>query len=131
MDIFNSFATDAKVEVEGRWVPLSKDAKVLVARSGNQRFVELMRKTLKQNSVNLDDKSKENQELIEKLVLDVTAETVLLGWEGLTFKGEPLPYSRENAIKLLAVKDFRTKVQELADQGSAYLLRELEEQGNG
>jgi len=130
MDIFTSFATDAKIEVEGRWVPLSKDAKVLVARAGNQRFTDRMRKLMKQNSINFEDKSKENLDLIEKLVREASAETILLGWEGITYKGEPLPYSRENALKLLEVKDFRNKIQELADQTSGYLISEIEAQGN-
>lgn len=130
MDIFNTFATDPKVEVEGRWVPLAVDAKVLVARAGNPKFTEKMRKLLKQNSVNLSNKSKENTDLVERLVLEATAETVLLGWEGLTYQGVPLEYNQENAIKLLSIKDFRSKINELADESSAYLVSEIEAQGN-
>ena len=129
MDIFTTFATDAKLEVEGRWCQLSSDAKVLVARAGNPNFVDLMRKTLKRHAVNLDIKTKENNELVERLVQEVMADTILLDWEGLSFKGEPLKYSRENARKLLAIKDFRTKINELAEEGSAFLISEVTEQG--
>lgn len=130
MDIFNAFATDAKLEVEGRWVSLSKDASVLVARSGNERFTNCMKRLLKKHAVNLKDESKENNELVEKLVMEATAETILLDWKGLTYRGTDLPYSKENALKALAHKDFRAKIQELSEQSSAYLVSEIESQGN-
>jgi len=130
MDIFELYATDAKLENEGRWVNLGKDAKVLVARAGNDNFSARIKHLLKKNGVDLKDQSKENLDLIEKLVIDATAHTVLLGWEGLSYKGEPLPYSTANAIKLLSIKDFRTRIGAISDEMAGYLVAEQEEQGN-
>ena len=36
--IFLTFSLPTKLETEGRWVPLGKDAEVLVARTGNDKF---------------------------------------------------------------------------------------------
>lgn len=130
MDIFELFATDSKLETEGRWVNIGKDAKVLVARSGNDKFNARMKYLLKKNGVDLQDNSRENLDLVEKLFLDATAEAVLLGWEGLTYQREPLTYSKENALKLLAVKDFRNKIVKLSEEMSGYLVADQEEQGN-
>lgn len=130
MDIFELFATDSKLETEGRWVNLGKAAKVLVARAGNDKFNARMKHLLKKNGVDLQDNSRENLDLVEKLFLDATAEAVLLGWEGLTYQKEPLAYSKENALKLLAVKDFRNKIVKLSEEMSGYLVADQEEQGN-
>ena len=61
---------------------------------------------------------------------EAMAETILLGWENLSYQGELLPYSKENAMKLLAIRSFRDDITRLSEQGSAYLLSELEKQGN-
>ena len=130
MDIYELFATDAKLETSGRWVSLGKDAKVLVARASNDRFTSRMKHLLKKHGVDLQDSSKENLDLLEKLVQDATAEAILLGWENLSFQGQALEYSKENALKLLAIKDFRNKISKLSDEMSGYLVAEQEAQGN-
>jgi len=130
MDIFDLYATDAKLEVEGRWVNLGKNTKVLVARAGNDNFSARIKHLIKKNGVDLKDQSKENLDMIEKLVIEATAHTILLGWEGLTYKGEALTYSPANAIKLLNVKDFRARIATISEEMSGYLVAEQVEQGN-
>ena len=61
--------------------------------------------------------------------IGVIAETILLGWEDISFKGEVLEYNVANAKKLLAVKDFRKTVAQFADDVSAFKFKETEEQG--
>lgn len=129
-DVFARHATDARVEVEGRWVNLTKDARVLVARSGNEKFSAKLKSLIKKNFIRLDDESKENLALIEQVMQEAMAETILLGWENLSYQGELLPYSKENAMKLLAIRSFRDDITRLSEQGSAYLLSELEKQKN-
>lgn len=130
MDIFDLFATDSKLETEGRWVPLGKDAEVLVARTGNDKFNAKIKYLLKKHSVDLKDSSKENLDLLEKLMQEAAADTILLGWKGLTYQGEVLEYNRENALKLLAVKDFRARINSISEDMSGYLAKQQEEQGN-
>ena len=129
MDIFAAFATDEKLEAEGKWFPLSKDAKVLVARSGNQRYVTALRDKAKEAQLDLAS-GEEADQLAEEILIDVMAETVLLGWKGITDKGAEVPYSVAQAKAYLKIKDFRRKVQGFSENFEAFRLKAEVEQGN-
>lgn len=120
MDIFEAFATDEKREVEGAWFPLSKTAKVLVARSGNDNYVAALRRKLEASGIDLTSTSKEDEAAAETVFIDVMAEALLLGWEGLRFQGVPITYSKESARKMLAIKDFRKKISDFAGSFEAF-----------
>jgi hypothetical protein len=130
MDIFATFATDEKLEVEGRWFDLSKTAKVRVARSGNPQYIKLLRKKLDEKRIDLDSQGDEANDVAEKLMIDVMADTILMGWEGLEFRGKPMEYSRLNARLLLQVKDFRKKVSGFSESFEAFKVKAQEELGN-
>lgn len=130
MDIFSSFATDETLETAGKWRPLSKTAKILVARSGNPKYVALLRKKMEEAQLDLSS-GPEADQLAESILIDVMAETILLNWEGLTYQGKEAPYSREMAKTFLKVKDFRRKVSAMADDFEAFRVKQEAEQGNG
>ena len=130
MDIFATFATDEVAESEGRWFPLSKKAKVLVARTGNPNYIKALRQRMKDNQIDPEDNSDENEKLVTSLVVDTMAETILLGWKGLEYKGKALEYSKENAVTLLEVKDFRKRIGNIADSAESFRLKDGEEAGN-
>jgi hypothetical protein len=130
MDIFASFATDESLENEGKWFNLSKTAKVRVARSGNAKYVKQLRKKLEENRIDLDSQGDEANELAEKVMIDVLADTILVGWEGLEYRGKPMEYSRLNARILLQVKDFRRKIVGFSESFEAFKVKQEEELGN-
>jgi hypothetical protein len=130
MDIFATFATDEVAESEGRWFPLSKKAKVLVARTGNPNYIKALRQRMKDNQIDPEDNSDENEKLVTSLVVETMAETILLGWKGLEYKGKALEYSKENAVTLLEVKDFRKRIGNIADSAESFRLKDEEEAGN-
>ena len=130
MDIFATFATDEVAESEGRWFPLSKKAKVLVARTGNPNYIKALRQRMKDNQIDPEDNSDENEKLVTSLDVDTMAETILLGWKGLEYKGKALEYSKENAVTLLEVKDFRKRIGNIADSAESFRLKDEEEAGN-
>lgn len=129
MDIFSSFATDEALETEGKWFPLSKTAKIKVARSGNPKYVELLRSKMKESQLELTS-GKEADDIAEAILIDVMAESILLDWEGLTFKGKAAPVNQANAKKFLAVKDFRKKVAALSENFDSFRVKEEVAQGN-
>lgn len=129
MDIFTSFATDETLENAGKWRPLSKTARILVARSGNPKYVELLRAKMAEAQLDLTS-GPEADQLAETILIDVLAETILLGWEGLTYQGKEAPYSREMAKTFLKVKDFRRKVTAMADDFEAFRVKQDVEQKN-
>lgn len=64
----------------------------------------------------------------EKLTVEVMAKSILLGWSGnVRYKGAILPYSVDNAIMLLQLKDFRAKVEKLSGDFQNYRLVSEEE----
>ena len=129
MDIFAAFATDEKLESEGKWFPLSKDAQVLVARSGNQRYVSALREKAQEAQLDLASGEEANQ-MAEEIMIDVMSETVLLGWKGITDKGAEVPYSAKQAKTYLNIKDFRRKVQGFSENFEAFRLKAEAAQGN-
>ncbi len=129
MDIFAAFATDETLETEGKWFPLSKKAKIRVARSGNPNYVNALRAKMKENQLDLSTGDEADQ-LAEEILIDVMAETILLGWEHLEFQGKPIAYSRDSARTLLRVKDFRKKVASLSEGFESFRLKAEEDQGN-
>ena len=130
MDVFASYATDEVAEVEGRWFPLDKKTKVLVARTGNPNYLKAIRQRMKDAQIDTEDQSDENEKLVSDLVVETMAETILLGWKSLTMKGEDLPYSKANAIKVLSVKGFRTRISSIADKLDSFKVKEEKELGN-
>jgi len=114
LDIFNTFATNEKAEEEGVSIDLGSGASMVVARSGNDKYIERILAEGEKYKEVLASKTPESKELDKKITIEVIADTILLGFKGVSFKGKPLPYSRPNAIKLLTVKDFRKKVLEEA-----------------
>ena len=129
LDIFAQFATDETLEENGTWFPIGGGARVLVARSGNRKYAKLLTKEVERNKKALDLNDDAADKLSEEIMISVLAETILLGWEDVSFKGEVLEYNVANAKKLLAVKDFRKAVAQFADDVSAFKFKETEEQG--
>ena len=130
MDIFAQFATDESAEVEGRWFPLNKTAKLLLARSGNTNFNAQLRAALAKNQIDLDAGGVDADNLAEGLIVDVMATTILLGWEGLEYKGRAVSYSPEMARTMLRIKDFRKKVSGFSESMEAYRAKAETAQGN-
>lgn len=114
LDIFSTFATDEVAENEGVWVPHSK-ARFLIGRAGNRNYVKLLGEQIEKHQLELDAKDEAADKLSQKIMIDVVAKTVLLGWENLAYKGKPLAYSVENAVMLLKHKDFRLLVSKMSD----------------
>ena len=129
LDIFAQFATDETLEENGTWFQIGGGARVLVARSGNRKYGKMLTKEVERNKKALDLNDDAADKLSEEIMISVLAETILLGWEDISFKGEVLEYNVANAKKLLAVKDFRKAIAQFADDVSAFKFKETEKQG--
>jgi hypothetical protein len=130
MDIFSSFATDEKLENEGKVFPLSKTAKVKVARSGNTKYVTQLRKKMAEAQLDLAT-GEEADQLAEGILVEVMAETILVGWSGISENGVDVPYSVAKAAEYLKIKDFRRKISALSENFESFKLKAEVEQKNG
>lgn len=130
LDIFAKFSTDESLENNGAWFPIGPKSRLLIARSGNRAYGKALTKQVEMNKLALDMGDDLAEEVSDKIMVDVLANTILLGWENLSFKGEVLTYSVENAKKLLAVKEFRKQVVRFSEGLEAFQLKEEVKQGN-
>jgi len=122
MDIFKTFATDAKLEIEGRWIEFDGETSFKIARAYNKNHSRLFQKEYKLNKVLLESKTPAAEEKLEKIYIECMAKAVLVDWKGsVELNGEDLgKYSVENAIKILKLKDFREWVEEQAKDLANY-----------
>ena len=100
---YSVFRTDKALEKEGIVLDYG-DFKIKVARAGgaNSAFQKALTAKIRPYKRQLDAGTIPD-DVAEKLFLDVYAESVVLGWDGVTDEnGKLLPYSKENAVKLFS-----------------------------
>jgi hypothetical protein len=129
MDLFTTFATDEKLEVEGRWVPFDDKTSFKIAREHNKAFAKLFQREYNANSHALKAKGPAAEALADSLMCRVLARTVLVDWKGpVKLNGEDLgAYSVEGAEKALALKDFKAWVQAQAADIAAFKVHQDDE----
>ena len=117
LDIFAEF----DVQDEGVWVPYKGDVEFLIARANNPKYRRRLSYFYEKNRRILDGKRDEAEAKSNEVMATVMGETILLGWKGkVALKGEVLPFTKENAIKLLSVQLFREWVNKMANDEHAY-----------
>lgn len=119
MDIFTSYATDEKAEVDGSWQKLG-DTEFLIARANNRNYVRALTAAVEKHQLDLDRQDTKADKLSDDIMAGVMADTILLGWGEVKYKGNVLPYNKENAKLVLQHKDFRREVARLAENMDAY-----------
>ena len=108
VDLFADFAVNEALSQDGVWVPYNGDVEFLVARAGNKNYRKVAQAMYKKNERLLDSKTDAAGDKLTEIVVESMAKGILLGWRGnVQFQGEPLPYSLDNARKLLAHERFR------------------------
>lgn len=128
LNLFAQFATDPSAEDNGVWKEYG-DNKFLIARAGNKPYTKLLGELVTRHKAILDNKGDEADRLSDKLMIEVMAKTLLLGWESpliVEENGEPVPYSFDNAVKALQIKDFRNLVNTWANEMDAYRTAKLQ-----
>lgn len=116
LDVFEKFATDEVKECQGVELPIGSGAYVTVARIGNDNYTKAITSEYDKfrEQLELLKGTKEGDELDRRIAIEIEADTILLGFKGIDFKGKSLKYSRAAAIKLLELKEFRSTVMRLA-----------------
>ncbi len=126
MDLDN-FTLDDNLSVSGKWVPISANASLLIARLNNEKYREFVKKKLKPYRSAMRAGSVD-EDLMNKVVIQAVARHVLLDWKGLTEKGNPVPYSIEKAEEVLEAKEaFRDLVISLASDQQLFMEAEEED----
>lgn len=142
MDIFDTYATDPSLELEGVWHTIGPATRktedgeddpesapqILVARMGNKRHGRLVQQQYEANKTLLDTKGDEADARGEEITIDTMAKGVLLGWKNLSFKGRKLDdaWNIKDAKALLGVKDFRDDVTKRSNDAAKYHAKQEE-----
>lgn len=100
MDL-NLNSIDLETAEDGQWVEYADGIEFLIARAGNPKYNAALQRFYRRHKRAIEDKSMSDAAADAGLV-DVMARHILLGWKGITDKGEPLEYSEANAKALLS-----------------------------
>jgi hypothetical protein len=100
--IYDKFGTDADVESKGIVIDYGDGVRIRVARAGGSnkaylRAIEKLSRKYRQQ-IQLDIISGDES---AELFREIYADTIVLGWEGVTAKdGTPIPFSKTACVKL-------------------------------
>ncbi len=126
-DLETEFATDEQSELEGVWEELSEGASVLVARVGNERYLERF-KRLGKGLQRQIDRGTLPEKKSQAIFVAIIADTILLDWKGLANKGKPIEYSKENAKAMLTdYSDFRQLIWDIASDSNLYRIKDRDD----
>jgi hypothetical protein len=127
MDIKKTFATDSDKEKEGAWVEFGSECSVKIARINNPNYVREFRRLTKVHKQAIR-RGTLDEETADDILIEAMAKSIVTDWKGLKEDGVEIPYSVENAIRLLKqYNDFREQVAEIASSIAAYQLEEDED----
>jgi hypothetical protein len=129
MDI-SKFRTDPKSETEGVEIPVGEGFFITIARWGNKRAGKLYQRITDEPEVKKKIRdATDNDFYIERVLIPVMAEAILLGWRGCTDNGAEVPYSREKAEEFLKIKDFREFVDGQSKMQENFRLENMHKAG--
>lgn len=130
MSLYKQFKTDNTLERNGIVLEYGNNAdgnpiSIRIARAGgaNSQYTRLMEARVKPYRRQIQNETIEKT-MVEKMLREVYAETIVLGWENVTDEtGEELPFTVQNCIKLF--EDLPDLFQDIQDQSQrAALFRE-------
>ena len=114
-DIKKIFGVNQNLEIDGVWQVIGDGIMVKVARMGNPEYQKEFQKVSKPHRRALK-RGTLSDEVAEKMLISVMAKTILLGWKGVEEDGVEVPFSHENAKRILTeYKDLRDYVSDIAN----------------
>tara|TARA_R110000803_G_scaffold28011_5_gene65077 strand:- start:1658 stop:2056 length:399 start_codon:yes stop_codon:yes gene_type:complete len=96
------FASDPDQEKNGIWLDYGNGTRIKMARAGgaNEKFKRTMTAKMKPHKRLLDSEQMPD-DLAEKIMHEVYAQTVVLDWEGVAeLDGTAIPYTHANVISV-------------------------------
>lgn len=121
MSLYKQFKTDDNLEKEGIFLEYGesstgKPIRIKIARSGgaNVAYAKCMESRVKPYRRQIQNETMDTF-LAERLIKEVYAETVVLGWENVEdVDGKPLPFNTENCVALF--NDLPDLFKDIQDQ---------------
>lgn len=136
MSLYKQFRTDEKLEKEGIFLELGvtddgKPILIRIARAGgaNVAFAKTMEAKMKPYRRQLQTETLDSK-VAEKILMEVYAATVVLGWENVTDEhGKELNFTPENCVKLFTdLPDLYAEIQQSSQKVA--LFRQMEREAD-
>lgn len=99
----NNYRTDPALKKEGVWIDLGGGARIKVASFDNEDFSAQFRKMVEPYSKMGQEVPDEEQ---ERIMTFCVARHIMLDWEGIFDGEDELPYTVENAERLISEIEF-------------------------
>ena len=126
----SQFKQDVTKSEDGVKVDLGDGLKVTVARIGNKKYQDFIRKSTKPYQQAIRNKTLADS-VFEKIMNEAMADSILLDWEGMEDdQGDVIKYSKEKALEILsdpAYADFKQLVSDLANEQETFRSEALQE----
>lgn len=91
--------TDSSKEQSGVWMEFDNDTKFLIGSMNSMAYRKCYQRKLKAQRIKTKNPTEEQ---VDEMIRSCYAETILLGWKGITKDGIEFPYSVENSIWILS-----------------------------
>lgn len=123
MSLYKNFKTDKSIETTGIELQYDDGVYIKIARAGgaNKRFQKTLERKARpyRRAIQTETFS---PELAEEMLVEVYAESVILGWRGVKDEaGKKMEFSKENCIKLLTdLPDLFKDIQDQANKAALF-----------
>ena len=130
---FNNYDYDKDLAENGRVVPLDGESSLTICRWGGKRFMACYGELMKPHGFNNQQfgkfESAVESEVQTKILTEVVATTILIGWTGMTDDGEEIEYSVKNAIRIFTKHEvFLIDVINMAKEDATFRIESMDEQ---
>ena len=110
VDLYTAMAIDLDAEEKGRWYNnFLPGLDLLVARHNNPAYQRMFSKLLEEAQLRAREEGTGELESdeTEGILVQCMAQTILVGWRGMRYKGEDIEYTPEMALTILATPEMR------------------------
>lgn len=130
---FNNYSYNKELAENGRVVDLDENSSLTICRWGGTRFMACYGELMKPHGFNNQQFGKfENsvpQDEQTDILIEVVAQTILIGWTGMTDDGEEIEYSVKNAVRIFKKHEvFLIDVINMAKEDATFRIESMEEE---
>lgn len=118
----SKFKQDTDKTENGTWVDVGDGLLLLIAKSGNRKSLAAYQRLMKPYK-QMQERGMMPEDKVRELNVRLVAESILLGWQGLTDNGVTVPYSPEKAYEILsdpAFSELLSLVQNLSSEPEVF-----------
>lgn len=127
MDL-NEFKKDAQKEQDGIWIDGPEGSRFRIRSADSKQYRNALAALARKYSPGRLRKDGETQ---LKMVIEAMAEALVLDWDGIEDNGQPLPCTKENAMRILSITELRelvaSEAQDIANFRSEALAADAED----